>query len=329
MRPFRNIGWCHYVKMQAILGTNSGARGRHAFYPTTAALAPLDVPQVEDEGVTEEHSGSPSFVFLTQMDAMPGGIAAPGPAVDEGGGSVVISGATSTAAGASAAQNNTIFPSSTTLFSGHPSSTTADPGSHSSGKRLRTNTFELESTGTSSESYRSTVPTVSSHNTGSLHPSSFSHAPSSTALPVSSPAFKKARVSVHNSGQSVMTSAARAAKITPATAIVGMQGSINRLTDILEKALAVDTGHTGSHVSATPTIVSRAIGILAAGDADLPVKQRLDLLEFFSAPENDSQATVYVELEGSFDMRRAFVAMVLERVAARAGLNIGTSQLNN
>ncbi|KAG2098543.1 hypothetical protein BD769DRAFT_1394376 [Suillus cothurnatus] len=44
---FHNKGWPHYDNMQTILGEHSGACGRHAFHPATAAPAPVDVDGID------------------------------------------------------------------------------------------------------------------------------------------------------------------------------------------------------------------------------------------------------------------------------------------
>jgi hypothetical protein len=70
---------------------------------------------------------------------------------------------------------------------------------------------------------------------GSMHLSLSSMQPPSTML-VSAPPSKKPWTLVvsQNSCVTKISSAAKAAKITLAAAVVGMQGTINRLTDVFE-----------------------------------------------------------------------------------------------
>ncbi|KAG1906310.1 uncharacterized protein F5891DRAFT_975719 [Suillus fuscotomentosus] len=49
MRPLRNKGWPPYDDMQAILGENSGAHGRHTFHPATTAPASISIDDVLDD----------------------------------------------------------------------------------------------------------------------------------------------------------------------------------------------------------------------------------------------------------------------------------------
>ncbi|KAG2056070.1 hypothetical protein BDR06DRAFT_970500 [Suillus hirtellus] len=48
MCPLYNKGWPPYDNMQAILGENSSARGRHAFYSTTTASTSISIDDVLD-----------------------------------------------------------------------------------------------------------------------------------------------------------------------------------------------------------------------------------------------------------------------------------------
>jgi hypothetical protein len=74
-----------------------------------------------------------------------------------------------------------------------------------------------------------------------------------------------------------ITSAAKAAKITPAAAVVGMQGSINRLTDVFE--WFVKGGPDGAQGSEDS--VMQAVKLLEDKDSYIPPDQQAALIAFF------------------------------------------------
>ncbi|KAG1800736.1 uncharacterized protein HD556DRAFT_1438735 [Suillus plorans] len=267
MRPLRNKGWPPYDDMQAILGENSGARGRHAFHPATTAPASISIDDVLDD--------ADGGLNLLDMDVDP-----------------------------------SVPDMSADLMMPLSIRASATTGSQSS-KRLRTNTL-LDSVETSSLP-SSGVPI-------STHPATpqSSTLPLSTTLVPSTQVFKKARVSAHGSTHMGTSSAARvAAKITPAAAVMNMQGSINRLTDAIEKSLA----HPLEMVPppppppppppAPPTMISRGLAIMRSTDADLGVEQRATLLRIFTRAGGENNLAAYVELEDDFEMRRAFISGLL------------------
>ncbi|KAG1828580.1 hypothetical protein EV424DRAFT_1536589 [Suillus variegatus] len=211
MCHFRNKGWPLYNDMQAILGENSGARGRHSFHPATAAPTSIAVDDVLD--------GPDGALDLLNMDV---------------GGSV--------------------------------SGTT--PGDSQSSKRLCTNTLpdSLE-TALYNSGDMSCHP--NSHESPSLPLSATLVVPSSQV-----PAFKKARVLTHaSSTHTGVSSAAKiAAKITPAAAVMNMQGSINHLTDAIEKNMApLPDPPAPPPAPVVPTLISRGLAIMRSVDGDLSV----------------------------------------------------------
>lgn len=267
MCPLHNKGWPPYDDMQAILGENSGARGRHAFHPATTAPASISIDDVLDD--------ADGGLNLLDMDVDP-----------------------------------SVPDMSADLMMPLSIRASATTGSQSS-KRLRTNTL-LDSVETSSLP-SSGVPI-------STHPATpqSSTLPLSTTLVPSTQVFKKARVSAHGSTHMGTSSAARvAAKITPAAAVMNMQGSINRLTDAIEKSLA----HPLEMVPppppppppapAPPTMISRGLAIMRSTDADLGVEQRATLLRIFTRAGGENNLAAYVELEDDFEMRRAFISGLL------------------
>ncbi|KAG2122177.1 hypothetical protein BD769DRAFT_1389807 [Suillus cothurnatus] len=269
MRPFRNKGWPHYDNMQTILGEHSGARGRHAFHPATAAPAPVDVDGID--------GGLDALDIDIDVDPSGGstsGVTHPSDVPDM--------------------RSDLMMPPSTLLHQ-----TSATTTSSQSSKRLRTNTLPDSSSGS--------APT-----------SSFPSTPQSSSLPLSStlvqssqlPAPKRARVSTHGSTQTGISSASKlAAKITPAAAVMNMQGSINRLTDILARNIIVPP--ESAPVVAIPSMISRGLEIMRGVDGDLPVDQRARLLQIFSRAGGENNLAVYVALENDLEMRRAFIRGLL------------------
>ena len=263
--------------MQTILGENSGARGRHSFHPATAAPASIDIDDVLD--------GADGILDLLDMDVGPSG------------GSASVS---TDAAGPSDVPDmsaDLMMPPTSALFH-RTSATTAG-----SSKCLHTNTLlDLETS-----SYNSGTP-MSSY-ADSPQPSSLPL--SSTLVPSSqSPAFKKARVSAHGSAQTGMSSTAKiAAKITPAAAVMNMQGTINRLTDVIEKNMVTPSDPVPA--AAIPSMITRGLVIMRSADRDLPVTQRANLLQIFSRSGGENNLAVYVALEDDFEMRRAFILRLL------------------
>ncbi|KAG1836443.1 hypothetical protein DFJ58DRAFT_734972 [Suillus subalutaceus] len=151
--------------------------------------------------------------------------------------------------------------------------TSTTTGSQSS-KRVRTNTL-LNSMETSS------------YNSSGTPMSSYANSPQSSSLPLSStlvpssqpssqpPALKKARVSMHGSSQTGVSSTAKvAAKITPVATVMNMQGTINRLTDVIERNMMAPSDLP---VVVVPTMISHGLSILRGADGDLPVSQRANL----------------------------------------------------
>ena len=157
----------------------------------------------------------------------------------------------------------------------------------------------------------STLPDVKSSD---HHISSMEPALTTLISTQSIPARKKSRLTsshVTGSGQSLMTSAARAQKITPATAVVGMQGSINRLAGILEQALVIPTRISSSEIrSQTP--LDRAMHMLQNDDADLPIDQCAVLMGIFSSPASERAVEIYVQCTDT-ERRRAYVAQLLRQ----------------
>lgn len=275
IRPFRNKGWPPYSNMQMILGDNSGARGRNSLHPATAP--PPSINTTDD--VLDSIDGGLDLLDM-DVDVISAGAAGPSDVPDM--------------------SPNLMMPSSNML---HDSSTTTHAaGGSQSSKRLRTNTL-LDLAETSSQNTGSTPMSTNPDTQASLPLSS-------TLVSSQLPAPKKARMSAHGDTQMGISSAAKiAAKITPAAAVMNMQGSINRLTDVIEKNM---NGPLELPVPSVPTIISRGLGIMRSKDGDLTVAQRASLLHIFSLAGGDNKLAIYVGLEDDFETRRAFISQLLE-----------------
>jgi hypothetical protein len=262
--------------MQMILGDNRDACGRNSLHPATAP--PPSINTTDDI-----------------LDSIDGGLDLLDMDVD------VIS---ARAAGPSDVPDmspNLMMPSSNML---HDSSIpTHMAGGSQSSKHLHTNTLlDLMET--------------SSQNTGSTPMSTNPDTPQAS-LPLSStlvssqlPAPKKAWMLAHGGTQMGISSAAKiAVKITPAAAVMNMQGSINCLTDVIEKNI---NGPLEPPVPSVPTIISHGLGIMHSKDGDLTAAQRASLLHIFSLAGGDNKLAIYIGLEDDFEMCHAFISQLLE-----------------
>jgi len=88
-----------------------------------------------------------------------------------------------------------------------------------------------------------------------------------------------------------------------------MQGSINRLTDILARNIIVPP--ESAPVVAIPSMISCSLEIMHGVDGDLPVDQRACLLQIFSHAGGENNLAVYVALENDLEMRHAFITGLL------------------
>jgi hypothetical protein len=99
------------------------------------------------------------------------------------------------------------------------------------------------------------------------------------------------------------TTTQMATKITQATAVVGMQGSINRLTDIMERSFLPE------EPTADPGVerLTRAVKSVEK-DEGLTVEERAALISVFMA--NPTSINIYLSLTDP-NVRQAWIARVL------------------
>ncbi|KAG1736415.1 uncharacterized protein EDB91DRAFT_1250039 [Suillus paluster] len=249
MHPFRNKGWEHYKKMQAIIPLG-GARGRHVFHPGGAA-PPTTNTDSELGGPTSEDAARPT-----------GAVAGP-------------SGTTTI----------------TTSIAAHSTTTHSTTASSNAGKCP----------------YSEALSEMETASFGSTHVSSMQ--PPSTTL-VSAPPSKKARTPAgsQHSHATKISSALKAAKITLAAAVVGMQGTINRLTDVFK--WFVKGGPDGAQGS--DDLVTQAICVLEGEDSDIPPDQQAVLIAILGLKGNEHYLKFYVNLRDKRG-RRAFVAKLINQ----------------
>lgn len=106
------------------------------------------------------------------------------------------------------------------------------------------------------------------------------------------------------SGQSTEDSVAPAEDIALASAIIGMQGSINRLIDIFEQSM--------SHLAEDPTVsrLSSAIRLMQEQEDDLTMDQKIAMISCFTRDVN--AANTYISLYVP-EVRRAWISIMLSK----------------
>ncbi|KAG2130979.1 uncharacterized protein EDB93DRAFT_1255635 [Suillus bovinus] len=176
---------------------------------------------------------------------------------------------------------------------------------------------------------------TSSHNSGGMSSIPDSHQSpslllSSTLVPSSQvPIFKKAQVLTHCSSiHTGMSSAAKVTvKITPVAVVMNMQGSINHLTDAIEKNMAPLPDLPIPVVPVIPTLISHGLAVMRSVDGDLSFDQRATLLQIFSRAGGENNLAVYIGLEDDFDVHRAFISGLLDMHSMYTYLQLSWSLL--
>ncbi|KAG1882182.1 hypothetical protein F4604DRAFT_1921905 [Suillus subluteus] len=135
--------------------------------------------------------------------------------------------------------------------------------------------------------------------------------PVSTTL-VSAPPSKKARLHISQkmSNAAKMSSVTQAAKITPAAAVMGMQGTVNHLTDVFERFVvsSMNSGTMAGGMQLPPPpppgpepegsmdLVTHTAHLLQTEDADMPPEQRAVLITVLGEKDNERFLKFYVSL---------------------------------
>ncbi|KAG2336911.1 hypothetical protein BDR05DRAFT_953024 [Suillus weaverae] len=306
MRPFRNTGWTHYTKMQEIVPLG-GARGCHAFHPGVMGPPP---PVSNDDKVDAGPAQAPANLSGPSSTAGPSSTTGPSSTAAPS----FIAGPSSTAVPSSSASLSFITGPSSTIAG--PSFTTV-PCSITGGLTTTTSSTSAKCP------YEGTVDSFETRSFASTHESA---QPVSTTL-VSSPPSKKARsqasthISKKTSNAAKMSGATQAAKITPAVAVMGMQGAVNRLTDVFEKFIVGSmAGGTAGGMQPAPApapapessmdLVACTVNLLQTEDTDMPSEQQAVLIMVLGEKENECLLKFYVSLTDK-ETRCAFIQKLI------------------
>jgi len=280
MRQFRNSGWPFYSKVQAIVPASScDDTGDSPFFPACSESVPAPF-MIDDESLSPTNAQEPPTSYASGSGTTT--LAAPTVPLE-----------------AAAAVPATNFDVPRLPFPNPPSTSTSSTGKRARDDALLDSAME-ESSFTSSRNAPSSFSSESLSMSG-LH---------NTSIGTSShgaPAPKKprsARIASSSSGSALMNSAARAQKITPAAAVMGMQGSINRIGDILEWAVTSNAAQappapapppsSESNIRASTTL-ERAMHIMHTEDAELPSDELGMLMTIFSAAGSERAMEIYVQ----------------------------------
>jgi hypothetical protein len=273
MRPFRNSGWPHYETMQSIL-PSINPRGTHAY---RAALAPppnpsSNEPEAEaDTGVHNRNESGTSGITMADDDVV-------------GSSTLVDSASTDVDEVAAAAAVN--------LGKRTHQMMSSDSG------------VSLPHTGSVLTTMESRGSIAGGSNVGSNAGASNARAGGST------PGCSKAGCSKAGPSQ-VSGSTRREPKMSPTAAVVGMQGSLNRLTDVVERTFAS---------TEEPGVAARrdAIRLVQVNQDGLSSAQKAGLVELFM--EKPVFAETYAALT-DMAVRRRFVKKRLSEVVVQDELS--------
>ncbi|KAG1738753.1 hypothetical protein EDB19DRAFT_1909155 [Suillus lakei] len=259
---YHNAGWPFYSQVQAILPHGHGAQGHHAFHPAVAAPAPLVNNEPNDEALSQL-----TVAGITLHDTL-----------------TLVPHTSTTVDSSTAIGSASISFAIPHLPVGPPS---IAGSSLSKGKRTHDDALlEVETS-----SYVSSHPSYSTPVASSTLVSTPSAAKKPRSARVTSSCATSSRI-VDSTTHSLMTSATKASKLTAATAVVGMQGSINRIGDILEKAVTTAQAPAPAPRPITPpatskikelSVIERAMHIMQMEDTDMPAEDLGILMTIFSA----------------------------------------------
>ncbi|KAG2340041.1 hypothetical protein BDR05DRAFT_950677 [Suillus weaverae] len=210
--------------------------------------------------------------------------------------------------------SSTAVPSSSASLSFiiSPSSTIAGP-SFTTGPCSITGGLTTTTSSTSAKHpYEGTVDSFETSSTG-LHHLGVSPPSKKACLQAGTHVSKKMSNAVKMSG------ATQAAKITPAVAVMGMQGTVNRLTDVFEKFIIGSiAGGTAGSMQPVPVpapessmdLVACTVNLLQTEDTDMPSEQRAVLIMVLGEKENECLLKFYVFLTDK-ETRHAFIQKLI------------------
>lgn len=260
MRSFRNHGWEHYDKVQAIIPGNR-ARGSHAYRATTASHPPTEPDQTAAGPSTSIAPLPPTSISEADHDKL------------------------------------FIHPAENRFLEEVELSSAGDGNMGLDNSLIQPTSF------TSRSSKRSFAEMSSE---SSVPPSQDMSAFSGQSDPVSKKSKTRALPSL-GQGTGKRTSARPAAvrpanrSFTQATAVVGMQGSINRLTDIFEKSM-------GPPQDPLVERKTRALGLMQTRDDGLSVPDKVKLISNFD--QHPMMIDTYLGLLDD-ELRQAWISSVV------------------
>lgn len=264
---------------------SSSARGSHVFRPTVAKepTIPGQAEGLEDEAEEDAEEDDLTLInpptgssFMMAQDT----------------GSSATAGGSSATAGSSVAIPSVAASSVISGSSSQAFSTSINP-SISGGKRPHS----LISSKSDSTPFSLPMSTTSASEITTMTTQS------SSGQPVE-PAKKRSRGSAV-SGHSAKDISVRTGRATPASAVIGMQGSINRLTDIFEKNMSTNVAEDPATASR-----NRAIGLVQELDDGLTTDQKIKLISFFM--EDLVAANTYISLTDP-EVRKGWVLVMLSK----------------
>ncbi|KAG1753365.1 hypothetical protein EDB19DRAFT_1979111 [Suillus lakei] len=269
---YHNAGWPFYSQVQAILPHGHGAQGHHAFHPAVAAPAPLVNNEPNDKALSQL-----TVAGIMLHDAL-----------------TLVPHTSTTVDSSTAIGSVSISFAIPHLPVGPPS---IAGSSLSKGKRTHDDALlEVETS-----SYVSSHPSYSTPVASSTLVSTPSAAKKPRSARVTSSCTTSSRI-VDNTTHLLMTSATKASKLTTATAVVGMQGSINHIGDILEKAVTTAQAPAPAPRPITPpatseikelSVIECTMHIMQTEDADMPAEDLGILMTIFSAVDSDRTMAIY------------------------------------
>jgi hypothetical protein len=129
--------------------------------------------------------------------------------------------------------------------------------------------------------------------------------PSESSLVASFRSKKKSR-SAKSLASSHISPSSEAGTNTNSIAVMGMQGSLNRLTDAVVSSLTMDAG------GIQPRASERASNILSDTNEPFSMEERLFMLHYISNPQNATTRDVFTGIVNS-DLRAAFVRELYQK----------------
>ena len=225
MRPFKNVGWPHLEKVQMIIPAGASARGCHIFRLTSAHIQPPDI--VDSTGTTPESPGNPTVIAGGAVEAPPLTSGSAAPAVEA------------------------VEASSQSIAAIAGSTITGSSGTDAGNLRRTAIGLMTDSGPSTTYSFSPSTSVITSKRTHSTMSAETSEVANSTATSSNPAPVNKKRQSLNMSSGSGMKASKRSGKVaaqaSQAAAVMGMQGSINHLTNVFEESMRLSGDDTTMH----------------------------------------------------------------------------------